>query len=1352
MLEFLKKFHIPAFFKAKKFIFLGSLLFFIFLFTPISLHQVGQKIENFIDSQAIAGVKKFEKQTGLQIEWESLEFNIFLMTVTLENVQVLYLKESSQKKIEELRFLDGRQKIKTISARPSMYSFLFKKEIILSELKIDSGDISLKTIKKFKTSVDNSKNIKLPIKKIFIKNTNINLKHKAYSLKFSDIKSKIIQTSRREFDFSLRVQSFYFNKNTAFEGFFNIQPGQMDENKVYQLIMEGAIRKNQVFFSQLALKNNFFSSQTQSLKIAFNSKGLTRLELISSGSLPVSLIQEGLSLANREIPFLGSNLSYDLDVQYTKNRGYRGSFSLLSKDLIFRSEKLKTLNLKGQFNNKFLFISKGFISTESRGSLYIKSIEWGILEETTPFNISVRAEQLSLDFITDTLLNISYSSVQANLTGDISCQGMGESFVYVNCQFEGKSRQIKLRPKKQTDLFSFHGMDLKAFFKWENQQFTFEVNGEKNQSSSVRLKGKYSHLSDDFSANYSFFGNLDTDLQFYTPFPLKGSVRLSNGKVSIQNSQVQMSGQLSATHLNVDSYQLKNVSSFYKFENNQLSFINIEGRPGKTNYSSDIVIDFNKEELKARLDSNFFDIQDFLKTVEKKVTLPVNLKGSGSLSFFVLFSWGQSFQREFHLKGDFFNILVGQDFFSQSTFDISFKNKAGIIRSLLFRKGQGLIEGSGSFDENYELNMAVNGQNLPLESIDFLNEALPLNQSGDISFNLDIKGPVNNPNITGSALLSNTFLYSYPVKDSSLKFKINKRFFSFSGKIIDKIQIDQFSYPFSKKSNFKIKGHFYNFDFIKVLLSKNKKDKIQNYSSKLKGSFDIEQINKSFWKGLMTVDDIFISKSEKWIKSKTPFSVLLNQDKWSLISSINFVDYNNENIFIKKIQKEQLLLSGSTSLSFFSVIAPFFEEFDGDIKGRVFLNNNLKQLKPKGSLQIEKALLTIPPLPSFINVSAKLVFSNNNIIINDFNSKAGGGSVKGIGTVFYDFVRSPMLDLNLSFDKVYFQIPEGFNTRGSGKIKIKGSAPPYLISGGYNIESGSIVREFSSSQNNKKYDFSLLEEKDIKQRSIFKLNLNLKTQQAVSINSSLIRSSIEGQANIYGSFNSLLVKGKFTLPKNLKQSLIFFRGQEFKISSGSILFRDSSPENPYLDISADTVFKEQVIEPLESQEKIEKQYKIFLSVKGHSQKLKFSLKSAPVLTEREIISLLTLGINARRFDTDVKQNITDYSYQILASFLIEKPLNKEIKDTLGLDFRLTPYIDTLNKPVTKITLSKSWFEKWRASFSRTLEESAHSDVRLKYDLNNKISLTAFWENRGQIEFKEIDEDFLGLDLEFNFDF
>ena len=409
-------------------------------------------------------------------------------------------------------------------------------------------------------------------------------------------------------------------------------------------------------------------------------------------------------------------------------------------------------------------------------------------------------------------------------------------------------------------------------------------------------------------------------------------------------------------------------------------------------------------------------------------------------------------------------------------------------------------------------------------------------------------------------------------------------------------------------------------------------------------------------------------------------------------------------------------------------------------------------------MQIDEGLFSLGILPKFTNIKASLILSKSNTFINDFTSNAGHGLLEGEGTVFYNFVHLPRLNLNLKLSDAYLSIPEDVKTKGSGEIQIKGEKPPYLISGEYIIDSGNITKDFLKVAKKTKYNFSFLEEEIKKQSSIFELKLNIKTKQAVVVNSSLIRSSVEGQADIYGPLDSLLIDGQFVMSKKAEENLIFFRGQEFKISSGSILFKNSVPNNPYLNIQANTLFKENIVDPLSKQE-IERNYKIFLSLKGNAKNPTFSLESVPSLNEKEIISLLTLGltlgVGSRYFDANVKQKFTDskdYSYQLLGSLLLEKPLNREIKNTLGLDFRLTPYINTLNKPVTKITLSKNWFEKWKTSFSRTIEDDAQSDIRLKYDLNQKISLTAFWENTEQKKLENNQEDRLGLDFEFNFDF
>ena len=1363
MQKFFKKVNIPRIFKTKKFLLLSILILF-FLFTPVSLHHISNRLEDFINKKAEEGLKTFEKQTGLKIEWKLLNFNIFTMSVELEEVKVIPLNDFDFQKIQSFNFLNGLQKIKRISARPSIYSLLFEKKIILSKLQIEGGDIYLKTLKLFITETNQTPTVALPINKILVKQTNLNLKDKDHNLIFSQVNSKILQKQKGVFRFDLFVKSFHINQDSGFKEFTNTNSHTQNKNdlekEAFQLALKGLAQNNRLALEDINLNNETFKSFTDWLDIHFDSKGLKKIVIKSSGSLPSFLIQKGADLLDIDLLAFDSLLSYKLNVQYKRNKGYQGFFEVQGKKAVFKSSLLKSFSLKGRLLKDLLAVDGGSIKTQTQGNIDIKKGEWFFKREPLQFSFSIETDNLSSDFLFKTILDAKDFPVKGDFTGSIHCSGSDEDFL-LKCETDGKSETVSIKPKEQEEILSLHGMNLDLDIEWHNQGLNFVINGEKSNFSKFNLKGRYLKNLHKIEADYSLSANLYEDLKFNTQFPLEGRIRVQNGKFSAVRDKLLLTGFFVSPVLKIQSYGLKNISSLYSFENNKLKFFNIRGgSPDKTNYTAECDIDFKEKKLILKSEFPFFDIEDFAEAIQENVSWPVKLKGTGTVSFFISFPWSFPEHKEFQLKGNLFNIFIGKDFFQQAVFDLALQGQKGLVRSLFFKKGQGFIKGKGTFDSRDSLNLDVVGKNLSLERLEWLNDILPFNQSGDVNFNMKITGTAGTPKLKGDVSISNMFFYSYPVKNSNLKFRIDKSALFFSGNIMDEINIERFVYPFSENPHLEIKGRFVDLDLIKILFSKDHIEKTQDYFSKITGSFSfLQDIKTQAWSGLAKINNFFISKSNKWIKNDQPFSIFVNNKKWSLTST-KFSHYNDKILVIENRENDKLFLSGESSLGLFSSLLPFVKELDGDIKGHLLMDNNLKKINPRGSLQIERGLFSISPLPDLTNIRTSLIFSKNNMFINDFIGNMGGGWIEGRGTVFYNFASLPHLNLNLSFSDTRFNIPEDFNTKGSGTIQIKGQKAPYMISGQYIIDSGNITKDFLEGDKKTKYNFSFLEEKEKRETSLFKLKLNIKTKQAVAVNNSLIRSSIEGQADIYGPLNSLLMNGRFVLPQKAEENLIFFRGQEFKVSSGSVLFKDSSPENSYLNIQANTLFKIQantlfqdnVIDPLENQQEIERVYKIFLSLKGHSKNPDFSLESSPFLNEKEIISLLTLGAGSRHFDASVKKNFADYSYQVLAALLLEKPLNRGIKDALGLDFRLTPYINDLNEPVTKITLSRNLFEKWKTSFSRTIEDEAQSDIRLKYNLNQKMSLTTFWENTKQRELEDEQEDRLGLDLEFNFDF
>ena len=1339
--DLFKKIKIPAFFKTKKFLLLVIFCLIFFLFTPISLIQINKTLENFIDERAKAGVESFQKQTGLLIDWDKLDFKLLSLTVHLEKVKISSLP--GIQKIEELNFLDGSQEIKKVSARPSLLSLLFDKKIFLSKLYIEEGNISLKTLKSYSRSYKNPRDsFQLPIKKIRITKTQVKVTHKNHILRLSEIETSLLQREKRRFDFDIFIERFFIDSVSNQRHIFQRSFPDIKKESVYEISTKGVFQPGQLSVNYLFLKNDRFQSHTKALSLDFEDQEIQNFKADSTGSLPFVFIESVWKLFRQDLlPYFESQLDYDFNLSYEKRKGWKGDFKVSSKNSLLLSYTFKKIDVKGRIQNFLVLVDEGVLEIEKEGSLSIKKAELFI--DKPYFNLTLQTKEMSSDFVMKNILNQEDFLVRGDFTGQVNCNGNYTNSI--ECEFQGSSSRVQLRPNKQ-EIFSIYDFNLDFNIAWIEKEVKFELSAEKEKSQ-LLLKGGYQTQTNELNSSYSFIGDIGKDVKFRLPFDLRGTTRVRQGLVSFKDNQVEVSGFIISPLLKVDSYRLENIASVYRFSNNKLLFPEIKSNPGQTQYSAKLSVDFSKEELNLELNSNLFQVNDFFYAVKDRFQAPFDLEGTGTIQASFRQSWNNPEDKEFDFKGNIFNIKIDQDFFKQSHFHFSFKDNQGELKELSLKKIEAELKGSGVFDKDYSLNVNFELDKFRLENFNFLNSLFPFNQTGDIKGKLKMTGSLKNPEVIGELFISNTFLYSYPVKDTQLKLKMNKAGLSMAGTLVEEIRLSELSYPFEKNQNMKLKGYFKNLDLIAFLFSKFKKNKTEDYRSQIEGSFDLER--EANWKGAIQINQLSLFKLNQSFKMQAPLYLFLEKDRWSMTPTW-FSDDRNRFFSIEDRENNQLLLSGTANLGFFSVFFPFMENISADITGQVLINNNLKNVQARGSFEMNSGLIQLPSLPEFKNIKSNLVFSKEHLYINDLSASAGGGTIKGLGSIKKPFQPDPELDLNFSFKKVHFQIPEGFNTKGSGQIKIQGSTP-YLIRGNYDLDSGSIVREFSSS-GEQDYDFDLLKEEDTESQSLLQLDLKLKTKNPIQLNSSLIRSSLEGETLLSGPLSSLIMNGEFKLSKGLKQNLIFFRGQEFRISSGLISFLNSKPKNPYINISANSVFKERVIDPLQGDEEIEREYVIFLSSKGFADDLKFSLRSSPSLKETEIISLLTLGVSSRHFDSNVRQDVTDYSYQILASLLVEKPLNREIKEALGLDFRLTPYINILNKPVTKVTLSRTWFEKWKTSFSRTIEESAQSDIRLKYDISPKISLTGFWENNELLYLDQIEQDWLGLDFEFKFDF
>lgn len=1324
---------LPPFFKRKKVWIPFVAVSLLLLFTPISLHQINKKIAKVINTKARNTVQTFEKEVGLNIEWEHLTFKILTMSIEIKNVKFRKANTSIAKKNKLLKFLTKEQEVEKINIRPNLKSIFFEKNIFFSKVQITNGNLYLQTIDQKIKPTKTKEQFHFPIKNFIIKGGNVFVKHKDQEIQFLDIDFKISKKS---------IDTYRFNTS--------IKKTKIDNEEAFSFDSKGGITKNRIYTNFIKIKNETSLALFDILDIRFNSKGVQQTIVKSSGQLPSRLINKILILLERDpIPDIQASVSYGLNLKWNNNK-YKGDFNLKGGEFYFKKNLYDSFSLKGQFLNKTAFIDQGFVNLKKDSSIGIKKIEILFAKQPYAYNFSLNLNQVPLSMIIDDIIELDEILLEASLVGEIQCRG-DFSYKHINCEVQNQSEELNIE-----NVISFYDIPTQTSLEWKNNNLTLNLQAKKQNSSQFQVTALYKLSTQETTVQFDGQSQFPNDVRFPDFKNLSAAFKLDKGILKINQGALSIKGEVSSSFLEVEDYILPSVVGSFVYNDNKLYVKNIQGSPGQTNYKASLLVDFKKTEMDLDMDFSFLRAEDIKQMLSKQFIFPLSIDGTGQASFSFYDNWSKANKRSLKIKGDLFNATVDKEPFKNIGFDISLSDNIGQVHNLLLKKSLGLIRLQGFFNQKLNLDLRVTGERLPLENIHFLNEAIPFHQSGLLNFSLTLKGPIADPEFLGNFKVTQALLYSFPVDDIYSQIKINKKgLLLTAGNIMNEFFLQKFYYPFYQKDSIEIKGSLAEMDFIKILLAQNQKEKIEDEFSRLTGEIDLKIDRSKFrsWTGYLKVKNLYISKHAEWIKNAQNFSILFSPSRWSL-TPMSFYQSNNKKISIKKLKNKKLHIKGESFLSFFNILFPIFNKMNGEAKVDVIVDQNIKQLHPQGTIQISKGLLSIPYFSDVTNIESSIEINNTKINFKNAKGFMREGSVNLSGNLFYNFQDPLQSDINVQWSRVSLQIPKNFISKGDGWLNIEGLKPPYLLKGQYFVDSGNISQEFSQTSNQLSAGLSTFENKKNLQDFPFVLDLNVTVRKPISINNSILKGSLIGETQLSGPLFSPLLKGEFRFP-NPKDAnhLITFRDQEFKISSGSVKFQNANADNPFIDVKAETVFLEEITDTFESQQEKTTEFRIFLNVDGFVKNLKFNLESLPARDEKEIISMLTLGMSSKYFDANVKtQNVTGYYYHLLGSVLLQKSLNKEFSNALGLNLNISPHINVINEPVTKITLHKTWFDRVKTSFSRTLEEFPASDMKLKYDLQSNLSLTAFWENTEHKTVDTNEKQKMGLDFEFNFDF
>ena len=210
----------------------------------------------------------------------------------------------------------------------------------------------------------------------------------------------------------------------------------------------------------------------------------------------------------------------------------------------------------------------------------------------------------------------------------------------------------------------------------------------------------------------------------------------------------------------------------------------------------------------------------------------------------------------------------------------------------------------------------------------------------------------------------------------------------------------------------------------------------------------------------------------------------------------------------------------------------------------------------------------------------------------------------------------------------------------------------------------------------------------------------------------------------------LTLAGTFDQPTllgnaEIERGEVFFEGNRYRVTRGSIAFADPTSIAPFFDIEAETDIRV----PGQT-------YRVTIGVSGTIDRLDPELSSDPPLQETEILSLL-LGdvrdpqaaeIRALRAQEASRQELLQAGAARLLTSPILSGVGRVVEESLGVDsFEITPALDPATQstqllPTARLLIGKRISDRAHVTFSRAVSGSNRDLlVVLEYDQTDRLS-------------------------------
>jgi translocation and assembly module TamB len=646
--------------------------------------------------------------------------------------------------------------------------------------------------------------------------------------------------------------------------------------------------------------------------------------------------------------------------------------------------------------------------------------------------------------------------------------------------------------------------------------------------------------------------------------------------------------------------------------------------------------------------------------------------------------------------------------------DLQFAGKQLSATQLTLLVAGGSISGNGWFDTGNKSFLAkVSGANFKLANVQRL-QSVSLQPNGDLNFNLQASGTVDNPSLSGSAHLAGVVLGGEKI--GALQAQIHTT----DGIVYLDARANLVNAQFVLAGQVTPRGDFptkaqLNLSHLDVnpILDMLDVQGVKGHSiidgtvnvegplrtpKLLEGDVRISQfsvgvdnltlasqgaLHAALREGTLTIDPLRITGQDTTLTAQGTVELFGDSDE----RDIDLKAAGSVDVKIAQLFDSQILSQGKV-------------DFNMNASG------TLDDPDLTGQVKFTDVAMSYQDFPSGISqLNGSLVFNQNRLNIKDLNGISGGGQVKLTGSLTYQ--QGIYSDVKMTATNVRFRY-SGISTTADANLRLQGTPTNLQLGGNVlitrflvspNIDLAGLAGSAASPPPNPEAFGNTI-----------RLDVHVTSSPQLDFQNSFAQLAGAVDLRIRGTAAQPSILGNI----NITEGTATFGGTTYQLEHGDIYFTNPVRIEPTIDLDAVT--------------RIE-QYDVTIGLHGTLATLQPTFSSEPPLPQADVVSLLALG-RTQDEQSIYSQEESDAGVNSTTDALLGSALNATVSSRIQKLFgvgsiKIDPtYQGTLGETSARITVSQNIGKSVLVMFATNVNTSSEQLIQAQWNINQDLSLTA----------------------------